>query len=245
MLRIVCLLLLACVISCPVFTRQGGLDHLSGIVLSENGLPIEGVKVFAWKDATTDAEGRFELPDLPSKDSVVYFQKEGFRPKSLIVKTQTSTVKVVLEDDRKTAWFITACLARDIKGSPEGAQLEFLLPKNAKVRRIKDIDYQEYVVSLVKGSKPLQLWYGPLVSPGWTVSELTLRSASFEERSIHSKSGQLIGYDRRGKTQDGMVWRSADFPGLSASAIYEAVSGEEAATYDRIIDSACQPEQSH
>jgi hypothetical protein len=164
--RIVCLLLLGCAISHPAFTQQGGLDHLSGIVVSENGMPIEGVKIFAWKDATTDAEGRFDLPNLPSKDSVVYFQKEGFRPKSLIVKTQTGTVKVVLEDDRKTAWLIPSCLARDVKASPEGAQLEFLLPKNAKVKRIKDIDYQEYVISLAKGSKPLQLWYGPLVSPG-------------------------------------------------------------------------------
>ena len=49
--------------------------------------------------------------------------------------------------------------------------------------------------------------------------------------------------DRRGRTFDGMMWRSADFPGLSGTAIYDGVSKEVATTYDEVIDSACQLEQ--
>ncbi len=245
MLKIVWLLLLICVLSCPVFAQQAGTGRLSGIVSSETGMPIEGVKVFAWQKATTDAEGRFDLPSPPSKESVVYFQKEGFRPKTLVVKAVTGPLRVVLEDDSKTAWFIPACLPTHAKTAPEGYELEFLLPKNAKVRQIEDIDYKEYVVSLVNDSKTLQLWYGPLVSPGQMVTELTLRSASFEERSIHSRTGVVVGYDQRGRTQDGLMWRSADFPGLSGTAIYKGVSQEVAMAYDRIIDSACQLDQSH
>jgi hypothetical protein len=240
MRAIACLLLLSMITDCPAFTQQAGPDNLSGIVVSENGTPIAGVKIFAWQKATTNTEGRFDLTNLPSKDSVVYFQKEDFRPKTLVVEPQTRTVQVVLEDDRKTAWFIPACSAKEVKNSHEGSWLEFHWPKNAKVKRIKDIDYVEYLVRLAKDSRPLQLWYGLFVSSEQHVTEIVIRSASFEERSIHSKSGQIIGHDQHGKTQDGMVWRSAEFPGLSASAIYEGVSAEEAATYDRIIDSACQ-----
>jgi hypothetical protein len=241
----VCLLFLGYAVSLPILAEQDGLSHLSGIVISESGTSIEGVNIYAWHKATTDAEGKFDIPNQPSKDSVVYFQKERFRPTALVVKSQTNTVKVVLEDDKKTAWFIPACLAKVAKTSPKGEQLEFLLPKNAKLRGSADIDYRMYVVSLANSSKPLQLWYGPLVNGPRLVTDLTLRSASFEERSIHSRSGEMIGYDQRGKTEDGLVWRSADFPGLSAIAIYEGVSEEVSIAFDQIIDSACQLEHSH
>jgi hypothetical protein len=230
-------LLFGVIAICPVFTLGSDPDGLCGVVVSENGTPIEGVKIFAWQDTTTSAEGRFNFTNLPSKGSVVYFQKEGFRPKTLVVRPPTSEMKVVLEDDSKTAWLIPVCSAKD--SSHKGSWLEFYWPKNAKTRRIKDIDYAEVVISVTKDSRPLQIWYGLHVSPGQTVTKLTLNSASSEERSIHRQSGQIIGHDQRGKTQDGRMWRSADFFGMSASAIYEGVSEEDAAAYDRIIDSVC------
>jgi hypothetical protein len=241
MRRIACFLLFSFVTAYPVFPRQAAPDGLNGIVVSENGTPIEGVEIFAWLKATTNAEGRFNLTNVPSKDSLVYFQKEGFRPKTLVVKTQTSSLKVVLEDDRKTAWFVPACSAADAKNSHGNSWLRFSWPKNAKVRRIQDVDYVEYIVRLAKDLGSLELWFGPVVGPGRTVEDFILRSATFEERSIRSKSGRMIGYDQRGKTPDGMVWRSADFFGFSASAIYESISEEKATAYDRIIDSVCQP----
>jgi hypothetical protein len=242
MRRIACLLLLGSVICYPAFTQQGGSDHLTGIVVSENGMPVEGVRIIAWKDATTDAEGRFDLSNRPSKDSLVYIDKDGFRPTTLVIRSQTNALKVILEDDSKTTWAIPSCLERHVKTSPKGASLEFELPKNAKVRGSKDIDYQDYVMSLTNVSKPLQLGYGPMVIPFQMEIDLTLRSASFEERSIRSftKSGQIIGHDRRGKTEDGMVWRFVDLSSPSASVSYKGLSDEEAAVYDRIIDSACQ-----
>ena len=238
MRRLVCLLLIGSIYSCPVFTRQDGPGHLSGIVISENGTPIGGVRIFAWHDVTTDAEGRFDLPSPLSKESVVYFQKVGFRPKALVVKPGTIPLRVVLEDDMKTAWLIPTCLTKDVRTSPEGYELNYLIPKNAKVRKIKDIDYQKFLISFAKERTSLELWWGPLVNAG--PDALILWSASFGERSIHGGAGGIIGYDRRGRTPDGMVWRSADFPGLSGTAIYEGVSEEAATAYDRIIDTACQ-----
>jgi hypothetical protein len=241
--RIVWLALLMLIISCTMLAEQDEHDRLSGIVVSENGAPISGVKIFGWRDGTTDAEGRFAIASLPSKDSVVYFQKEGFRPKAFVFKTGTSTVKVILENDSKTAWFLPACASKDSTTSPRGYELTFSLSKRLQFKEINDIDYQEYLVSAPNETKPLQLWWGILVSPGETVRELIVSSTNFEERSIRRKSGETVGYDRRGRTQDGMAWRSADFPGLSATAIYHGVSKEVARAYDEVIDSACQLEQ--
>jgi len=240
MCRTVWLLLFGAVISWLPFTKQGGPEGVNGIVVSEDGAPIEGVRIFAKHAATTDSVGRFELPGFPTKDSVIYFQKEGFRPKALVVKPGTATMKVTLEDDSKTAWVLPLCESKATTTSPHGYELRFVVPTNLKIRKIKDIDYQEYLVGFASGTGLLQLWWGPLVSPGGTVEDLLLHSATFEERSIRRKSGETVGYDTWGRTHDGTAWRSADFPGLSGSAIYEDVSTEAATAYDRIINSACQ-----
>jgi len=216
MCRIVWLSLLAAVVSCPVFTAQSGPDRPSGIVVSEKG-----------------------APSLPNKDSALHLPKESFRPEAFIVESEISTLKAVLQDDSKTAWVIPLCASKGSNVSPVG-YVRFLLPKNSHVRKVKDIDYQEYLVDFANGTAPLQLWWGGMVSPGRTVEDLIRRSTSFEERSIRSKSDVTVGYDRWGRTADGMVWRAADFPGLNASAIYEGASKEVATSYDLIINSACQ-----
>jgi hypothetical protein len=222
-------------------TQQGAPKGVSGIVVSEDGAPVVGVKIFARGDVTTDVAGRFDLSNFPTKNSVIYFQKEGFRPKALVVKPGTATMKVVLEDDSKTAWFLPLCESKATTTSLIGYELRFVVPTNLEIRKIGDIDYQEYLVGFAVGTRRLQLWWGPLVSPGETVEDLILHSAVFEERSIRRKSGETVGYDRWGRTTpDGTAWRSADFPGLSGTAIYEDVSTEAETAYDRIINSACQ-----
>jgi hypothetical protein len=239
MRKVAFILLLGFLVVHPVSTQENGANAFSGIVVSENGTPIEGVEVFAWEQEITNADGKFDLTNSPNKDSLISFYKEEFRPKALVVTPRNRTVRVVLEDDAKTAWLIHACPANVFGNFHEGYELVFHWPKNLKAIQIKDIDYLEDVIRLEKYSKPLQLWYGALVSPARTVEQLTLQSVSFDQRSIHSKSGQVVGQDRRGKTKDGL-WRSADFLGLSTSAIYESVSEQEAAAYDQIIDSVCQ-----
>lgn len=243
--RVLLLFILSASFSALVWTKQNGQDNLIGVVVSENGAPVGGVKIFAWHDAVTNAEGRFDLPNMPSKDSVIYFQKEGFRPKASVLKVGVRTLKIVLEDDSKTAWLILACTQSDSKTSPAGQQLKFLLPKNVQTRKVTDIDYQEYLVSFMKETAPLQLWWGPLVQPGQMVDDLILRSTNFEERSVRDKSSVTIGYDRWGRTADGKAWRVAGFGGLNGAAIYEGVSKELATAYDGIIESACKLDRTH
>lgn len=240
MRRIIGLLLLSSIISSPTLVTQRAPVHLKGIVVSENGTPIEGVKIFALHDGTTDADGKFDLPSEIGKAPVNFFQKEGFRPKAVVIKSVSSMLRVVLEDDRKTAWFIPVCRPRDANTLPKGYNLAFLLPKAARLKKLTDIDYREFLVTLEGDALPLQLWWGGLVQPGQMVSDLIVRSANFEERSIHGKSGEYWGTDRSGKSLAGTYWRAAGFVGLSGAAIYENVSEEVAKDYDRVINSACQ-----
>jgi hypothetical protein len=238
--RLIGLFLFGTIISWQVFSTQRAPAHLKGIVVAEDGMPISGVRIFAQPDGTTDADGRFDLLLQSEKEQVIYFQKEGFRPKAVVIKSESSMLKVVLEDDRKTAWFVPVCALKDTKTSPKGYELSFLLPKGASTKKLKDIDYHQYLVTFRNRTAPLQLWWGGLVQPGQLISDLILRSANFEERSIRSKSGEYWGCDRQGKSQDGMHWRAAGFAGLSGAATYEDVTDEIAKAYDRIIDSACQ-----
>lgn len=224
----------------PLFAEQEVPNRLRGVVSAENGAPIAGVKIFAWRDTTTDAEGKFELENLPSQDSVIYFQKEGFRPKASVLKAGASSLVAVLEDDAKSAWVVPRCKGEDAGTSPFGQQLKFLLPKSSQVRKVKDIDYQEYLIAFAKDTPRLQLWWGPMVTSGKAVNDLILQSVSLNIRSIRRDSGEIIGTDHWGKTVDGKFWRSADFPGFSGASIYEGVSIETANAYNQIIDSACQ-----
>jgi hypothetical protein len=239
MSKIVWMTLLGAFFSFQIPTDQGMPGHLVGVVVSEQGTAVPGVKIFAWHDDTTDAQGRFDLPSRPDKDEILYFDKDGFRPTAVIIKSGTETLRVVLEDDNKTTWLVPECKPTDTNSSPTGYEVKFLIPKHAQVRKIQDIDYQEYFVRFEKKIKPLELWWRPLVV-GSTES-LILRSASFEERSIRRKSGEIAGDDMRGITQDGKFWRTANFP--ESSATYEGVSKDVALAYDRIIDSACQLEK--
>jgi hypothetical protein len=150
---------------------------------------------------------------------------------------------VILEKDSKTAWVLPACLPTDAKPSPFSQEVNFPVPRRAQIRKIQDIDYEEYLVWFDEKKMALELWWGPIVSPGGTVEKLILQSINFEQRSIHRMSGEVVGTDLRGITPDGKLWRSADFPGLTSSVIYDGVSKDVALAYDQIIDSACQVEK--
>ena len=125
-------LLVGAVILYPLFAEQETPNRLQGVVSAENGAPIAGAKIFAWRDATSDAQGKFELENLPSRDSVIYFQKEGFRPKASVLKAGASSLVPVLEDDAKSAWVMPGCKGTHAGTSPVGQQLSFCYPKTLK-----------------------------------------------------------------------------------------------------------------
>ena|SRR5579863_10463743 len=61
---------------------------------------------------------------------------------------------------------VPRCAHRIPKYHRIGWTIKFAVPKGARVRKITDVDYQEYLVRTSKGVKPLQLWWGVNMSAG-------------------------------------------------------------------------------
>src|SRR6266705_3597127 len=78
-----------CLILFPiaVIGKSGG-SRVRGNVTSKSGTPISGVGIFGdhakGQEAKTDSSGSFELPS--NSGEILHFWKEGFRPKTLILK---------------------------------------------------------------------------------------------------------------------------------------------------------------
>lgn len=121
-----------------------------------------------------------------------------------------------------------------------GWGIKFAVPKRLRVRKITDVDYQEYLVRTSKGIKPLQLWWGVNMSAGMTeqTEQLVRNSTSSQQWTIQDPTGAERGSDSRGQKAGARFWRVFDVPG-AAIAIYEDVPEQEQRDYDAIIDSAC------
>jgi hypothetical protein len=107
------------------------------------------------------------------------------------------------------------------------------VPKNARVRQIKDIDYSEYRVFVNTKGKPefLTLFLG-------NGSPYPLCSAA--RHWLLKLPDGTEGTDARCVTADTKVSRSTGFE--NEYAYYESVSADTAKYFDRIIDSVCYEE---
>jgi protocatechuate 3,4-dioxygenase beta subunit len=89
------------------FPKNVKRDDLAGVVVDENGKPLEGVHVHAWDwvpqhQTRTDKDGVFHLKDVAQEGKVeVRFRKEGYSP--VLFTQQPAGVKGwVIAMDRKT-----------------------------------------------------------------------------------------------------------------------------------------------
>lgn len=79
-----------------IVSTEADETELAGVVIDEQGRPLEGVAVDAWtwhpgNETTTDAEGRFRLKGFePSEAVEVEFTKDGYSP-SLYVSQKAGT----------------------------------------------------------------------------------------------------------------------------------------------------------
>jgi hypothetical protein len=154
----------------------------------------------------------------------------------LPIKTTQPTPERFKED--KAAWVVPVCTQANPDGQWIGTQLKFVLPKGTKPRKVADIDYQEYLVHVSKRVKPLELWWGALVTAPLTREGLLKASVSSDERTILDSTKRERGIDSRGRNSRGEFWRILDIPGV-ALAKYEGVPGGVKQAFDAIMDSAC------
>jgi len=100
-----------------------------------------------------------------------------------------------------------------------------------------DVDYVKFVIKATNHEAALALWFGGMAFHPDPPGETRRSSASFTQTKLLNMDGTEIGLDSRGRKRDTSIWRW--FGVWAEGAEYENASAEDAALFDKIIDSAC------
>ncbi len=228
---------------------------ISGIVTTADGRPIGGVTVIgsSWtccpdrkESVKTDQNGSFHI-EHPG-EVLHFFPDIGLQPLSLVVTPEMSNIKVTLSPTSSNL-LLQACgdPRRGFERLGEGRYgLQFDLPAKAVklIHGKTDVDYVVHQVEAKGSHDRIQFWFGPYAMDMIPDDQRLIESESFETHSIvmakgavPGSDGGFAGVDTRGRLPDGKMWRQAGF-GAQGPRYYD-VSPENAALFDRIIDSAC------
>lgn len=117
-----------------------------------------------------------------------------------------------------------------------GERLRLRIPKAAKIKRGKDIDYVDYNVGFGKGTE--RVWlngiYGPNASGGKVSSKLLDTNIIWHRIW---KVGDIEVVDIKGTLADGRFWRFIGTFGEQAA--YENVSKDASDYFDTVLTSIC------
>lgn len=225
-----------------------------GTVTARDGKPIAGVSIYGseWKTCcpnqrdftTTDENGQFRL-EHPG--AVIHFSSDEFQPQSLVVKTDTSTLHIMMEPS-SSSLRLPACgkPGKDVERVGGGKYgLHFDVPlRDAKLVRGKvDVDYVVHVVKPKKGDDHLEFWFGPYAMNSTPDDKQFIESALSGQRNVVASSdvvapgGGVIGLDSWGRLPDGKMWRRMAVPGQGA--VYKNARPESATLFDSVINSLC------
>lgn len=115
-----------------------------------------------------------------------------------------------------------------------------LAEKDIRFHRGKvDVDYIRDVVHRKSTNAVMSLWSGPLSFSPDPPPDLVQKSPAYSKRELHPTDGALVGFDSFGVTTDGKHWRHTFFGIELHGFMYENATQEDAAFFDRIIDSVC------
>lgn len=228
---------------------------LAGRITAMDGTPIADVEVSGseWNccpvkrdHVTTDKAGTFRI-EHPGQ-VLHFFPKSAFQPMALVVSPGMTTAQVTLRN-AGTSFSIASCgkLRRGFERVGWGNYgLQYDVPRHA-VRLHRggvDVDYLLDIVEAKHGHDQVEFWFGPYAMTLLPEDEEYLDSASFEIRRVilsrglvRGSEGGMIGAETWGQMPDGQRWRW--MAAGSEGARYLNVSPENAALFDRIINSAC------
>ena len=145
-----------------------------------------------------------------------------------------SAVASVSADDSQNQRVVPACSSERIQGRRiHSGELRYVVPKSAKVKHIKDIDYREYRVVLNHQEK----WEALLLFSG-NGTPYSICSAAHHQ-GLELPDGRK-GVDARcNSSANGDVIQSRSTGFENDYAYYDSVSPESAKYFDAIIDSMC------
>ncbi len=234
--RIILMVLIVLMLPSLTFAQ---LSLLKGTVKTKDGKPLTGVYVYfsMFAGVETDQDGIFKLSKT-ARDQVISFKLQGHQPLSIILEPKTDSLNVILEEVSEDSWVIPACSEKENKQKRKDFlyPLMFLIPGDAKIKSINDIDYSETFIGYKGKDKPewLKIMDGSFASSGRPLDRLFLASKQFNTKMVKLEDREWVDY--RGITIDGKHWRW--FGGISFVS-YETPSDEAAEYFDKIIDSAC------
>lgn len=228
---------------------------ISGTVTTADGKPAVGVDVFGseWTccavkhdEVKTDESGSFRI-EHPG-EVLHFFAGPDLQPQSRVVTPEMSNVKVKMTEARSSL-SLGACdkPQAGFERLGEGKfGLQFDVPPTVVklVHGKADTDYVVHFVEAKGSHDRIEFWFGPYTMDFMPDDQLFIDSEWFETRSILMTKGAIpgsdggfAGTDTRGRLRDGRMWRQVTF-GAQGPRYFD-VSPENAAVFDRIIDSAC------
>jgi len=213
--------------------------HIVGVVLDEQGNPIEGASVDhtdpSRSDRTaTDSAGKFDLwIDAPS----FVIRKAGYH--GLLVQTANLGAPELRFVLQKSAARLRVCSGGEIPDDVYGYRISFEFPKLPGIEEAsgRDVDYstRSYYINTANGPKGIQHGQGAMWSFGVPLDDNVWRSVSYEDISF--RAGRITIVDARGQYANGGRWRFLGKFGETAS--YEDVDEKTAAILDRVLDGGC------
>jgi hypothetical protein len=118
-----------------------------------------------------------------------------------------------------------------------GDRIKLHPPKDAVVRKGRDVDYSDYAIRF--GPKQAPAWlrgiYGPTATSGAVPPDWLLLSTEVSQREWNF--GDLKGVDSKGRLANGNYWRY--FGRYGESVRYYDVPADAAAYFDGILNNAC------
>jgi hypothetical protein len=221
---------------------------LDGTVTTKDGQPVTGASVLGSTPKTccpstpertkTDEKGMFHLAH---SGAVVHVFKEDFEPQTRVIQPGTSQIAVSLLPSNDSNDLTAPPCGKHRPGTKRiGGRVRFDVPnRNVQVLGGKpDVDYVRYVIKPKTGDSYLELWFGPYALSMTPSDDDFLNSVTFSERRIVSPGMGVVGTDTRGQLQSQDKWRQAAVA-ASGGASYRAKTDEDAALFDRVVDSMC------
>lgn len=216
--------------------------ELTGRVTTKAGAPLAGVLVFGQCRgfAETDREGRYKLraPSMKDCGDLVFFTHAGHRPALMRVAPTDAELNVTLEEPPDSEWLrLRQCPGGRDSVRRVGFFLRLPVPRGAKLKEGRDIDYTFYIVRLGEKEKGVFVHgiSGPQATYGFPSDRLVLDAQEYTLRPW--KFGDAEGVDVRGRAQDGTRWRY--FGTYGEAVTYEGQGAEDAAALDAVIDGVC------
>ncbi len=231
--------LLVSVICCASFISA---TELIGVVKSESGTPIFGVRVYSHAPitgaengftivkATTDKTGAFKLSN---HGRIIYFKHQDLRPLTKVVELSAKRLEVAMQDAASSTWKLPLC--SEDKLQRVGFNFMVKVPDDVVVEKGDRFGNEVYFFGYYVGEQSE-------VMVNWTDStsdepgdKYLLDSTEFSERLW--TSGKTTGYETRGVMSNGQLWRRISFRWGAIS--YQGNSKESAKVFDKIMDNMC------